>query len=64
MEETIPEVLVNYEEIPDSLVIHWHKVYTHKLLDNGERRDKASQIDDKRQITAIFQRWKFFYQFG
>ena len=38
-------VIVNYEEIPDSLVVNWDHTgikYTHKLLDNGEGREKAS----------------------
>ena len=55
------QVLVNYEEIPDSLVVNWDHtgikyvpVSSWTMEKEGKRRVEILGIDDKRQITAVF----------
>ena len=55
------KVLVNYEEIPDSLVINWDHtgikyipVSSWTMEREGTKRVEILGIDDKRQITAVF----------
>ena len=55
------KVLVNYEEIPDSLVINWDHtgikyipVSSWTMEREGIKRVEILGIDDKRQITAVF----------
>ena len=55
------KVLVNYEEIPDSLVINWDHtgikyipVSSWTMEKEGTKRVEILGIDDKRQITAVF----------
>ena len=55
------KVLVNYEEIPDSLVINWDHTGIKYIPTNswtmekeGKKRVEILGIDDKRQITGVF----------
>ena len=55
------KILVNYEEIPDSLVINWDHtgikyipVSSWTMEREGRKRVEILGIDNKRQITAVF----------
>jgi len=55
------KVLIELEEIPDSLVLNWDQTGIHyvpvsswTMAEEGSKRVEIVGVDDKRQITAVF----------